>query len=65
MSTIHKALQLSAETRNNCAVKLEEPSLSLETRLLLAGVAKETLDEAQAAKGKNINSNIFSSPLLM
>jgi general secretion pathway protein E len=53
MSTIHKALQLSADTRNNCAVKEGDPLLSLETKLLAAGVPREVLEEAQAAKGKN------------
>lgn len=53
MSKIHKALQLSADTRNKPPAKREGPAPSLETRLLLSGVRPETLDEAKAAKSKN------------
>lgn len=53
MSKIHQALQSSADARNNHPVKQEGPALSLETKLLMAGVPQEILLEAKAANSKN------------
>jgi general secretion pathway protein E len=53
MSTIYTALQSSARADHDSSVQPDKPSLSLETRLLLAGVSQEILNEAQSVKGKN------------
>jgi general secretion pathway protein E len=53
MSKIHTALKVSAGTKNNPMLEQKNPSLSLETKLLLAGISQETIDEAHKTKGKN------------
>ncbi len=53
MSKIHSALKASSGTKNNPTLEQKPPSLSLETKLLLAGISQETIDEAHKTKGKN------------
>ena len=53
MSKIHSALKASSSTKNNPTLEQKNPSLSLETKLLLAGISQETIDEAHKTKGKN------------
>ena len=53
MSKIHSALKASSGTKNNPTLEQKTPSLSLETKLLLAGISQETIDEAHKTKGKN------------
>ena len=53
MSKIHTALKTSAGTKNNPTLEQKKPLLSLETKLLLAGISQEAIDEAHSLKGNN------------
>jgi general secretion pathway protein E len=53
MSTIYNTLQKSANRMSNASACEEKPSLSLETRLLLAGVSQEALAEINDQRGKS------------
>ena len=53
MSKIHTALKTSRHPVKNSPAEDKAPSLSLETKLVLAGVASEILAEAREAQGKN------------
>jgi general secretion pathway protein E len=53
MSKIHTALKTSAGTKNNPTLEQKNPLLSLETKLLLAGISQEAIDEAHSLKGNN------------
>jgi len=53
MSKIHTALKASSSTKNDLPSEQKKPSLSLETKLLLAGISQEAIDEAHSLKGNN------------
>src|SRR4030042_292592 len=53
MSKIHTALKTSRHPVKNSPAEDKAPSLSLETKLVLAGVSSKILAEAREAQGKN------------
>jgi general secretion pathway protein E len=55
MSKIHTALKTSKKAQKDSPVLLQDevPALSLESKLMLAGVSAEALEEARQAQGKN------------
>src|SRR4030042_6556891 len=59
MSKIHTALKTSRHPVKNSPAEDKAPSLSLETKLVLAGVASEILAEGREGQGKNGGVFVF------
>ncbi len=53
MSKIHTALKTQGKSRKDTGAQDSAPPLSLETKLMLAGVSAEALEEARQAQAKN------------